>query len=110
MRILKINIGGQTETPIDRIDTVAYLIKETFGYEKRYLLYRLKLEPNKGYTPADAGNSTQAARFPTGEHDATRHIVKPLKSPVERRGNLYGSSVNQEETNLYRTSVVDITV
>ena len=85
---LKINIGGQTETPIDRIDTVPYLIKEIFGYEKSCLFYRPNLEPNKRYTQAEAGNSTEAARFRTGEHDATRHIVKPLKSPGERRGNV----------------------
>ena len=34
MRIQKINIDGQTEILIDRIDTVAYLLKEVFGYEK----------------------------------------------------------------------------
>ena len=45
----------QTETSIDRIDTVAYVIKEFFGYEKSGLFYRPNLEPNKGYTQADAG-------------------------------------------------------
>ena len=34
VRILKITIDGQTETLINRIDTVVYLIKENSGYEK----------------------------------------------------------------------------
>ena len=34
VRIVKINIDGQTETLINRIDTVVYLIKEVSGYEK----------------------------------------------------------------------------
>ena len=34
VRIQKIIIGGQTEIQIDRIDTVAYTIKEISGYEK----------------------------------------------------------------------------
>ena len=34
VRILKINIDGETETQINRIDTVVEHIKETFGYEK----------------------------------------------------------------------------
>ena len=38
VRIQKIIIGGQTEMQIDRIDTVAYTIKEISGYEKFVVL------------------------------------------------------------------------
>ena len=34
VRIPKITIDGQTEILIDRIDTVAYITKETSGHEK----------------------------------------------------------------------------
>ena len=34
VRIPKIITNGQTEIPIDRIDTVAYITKEISGYEK----------------------------------------------------------------------------
>ena len=77
VRILKINIGGQTETPVDRIDTVAYLIKENFGYEKSCLFYRPNLEPNKGYTQAD------------------------FKTDSKRR------TLTLSKTDLYRTSIVE---
>ena len=78
--------SNRNTTRPNRYGSISY--KGNFGYEKNCLFFRPNLEPNKGYTQADAGNSTQATRFPTGEHDATLHILKPLKSPEQRRGNV----------------------
>ena len=69
-----------------------------------------KLEPNKGHTQANAGNSTQAARLLAGEHDATRHIIKPLKNPGERRGNVIRFIRQSKEHDLYRIPVADTPV
>ena len=46
VRIQKIIIGGQTEIPIDRIDTVAYTMKEISGYEK-FVVLQVKIGTEK---------------------------------------------------------------
>ena len=84
--------------------------KGTFWVWKSCLCYRPKLDPNKGHTQANTGNCTKAARLLAGEHDATRHIFKPLKNPGERKGNVIRFIRQLKEHDLYRISVADTPV
>ena len=88
VRIHKIIIDGQTEMPIDRIETLAYSTKEISGYEKNFVCYRSNLEPNRRHTTANTGRRAKAPRLLAKQHDTTHHILEPLKNLRERRGNV----------------------
>ena len=95
VRILK-KIDGQTETLIDRIGSVVYLIEEIFGYDNFVMLqanhgaerrvhhnhYREVYKNHKTFC-----RTTDCNLAP---HQASR------RTPEREEGMLYGSSVNEE--------------
>ena len=95
VRILK-KIDGQTETLIDRIGSVVYLIEEIFGYDNFVMLqanhgaerrvhhnhYREVYKNHKTFC-----RTTDCNLAP---HQASR------RTPEGEEGMLYGSSVNEE--------------